>query len=610
MGMSVSLASWRWQQAITNVALVVLAIAVLVIGAMSSGAGTNGSAVSLAGSSSKSAETLAALAASHPAKRVEVIVQLERGTDSHAGRQLIHGAGGKVTRDLRIINGFGAEMTAAGAAGLQDEPGVRAVSLNAKVEKTGMVDPDQLLTSFNASMHSEKAWSSGYTGKGVGVAVIDTGIAGDLPDFQVSETDTTSRVIANAVVNPSATTPGDGYGHGTHIAGLIAGNGTNRSATDPLRGKYAGVAPEANLINVKAGDEDGNVDVIDVIDGLQFIVDHKDDYNIRVANLSLNSTVAESYKTDPLDAAVEQAWLSGIVVVTAAGNRGGAADAVDYAPANDPYVISVGAVDDVGTKQINDDKLTSWSSRGQTQDGYTKPEMVAPGAHLVSTMPAGADYTSLCPTCVVDEGYFRVGGTSMAAGLISGEAALVIQKHPDWTPNQVKGTLIKRTRPVKETVIDMVLGTFVDADGTGLPLLTTIETTIKNGEAALDKAIAPNTPDSSNANLTPNDLIIPSTGKIDFSRASWSRASWSEAVDALRASWSRASWSRASWSRASWSATPQSCADLERASWSRASWSAEDLTSAQAACTTMDPTRASWSRASWSRASWSSSFTK
>jgi serine protease AprX len=304
MGMSVSLASWRWQNAITNATLVVLAIAVLMLGALSSAAVTDSSTVSVSGSPSLGNGTLAQLAASRPAKRVEVIVQLERGTDAAAGRKLISGAGGKVTRDLRLINGFGAKMSAAAAAGLQDEPGVRAVSINARVEKSGVVDPAQLVTSFNASMRSEKAWSAGYTGKGVGVAVIDTGIAGDLPDFQVSETDTTSRVIANVVVNPSATTPGDGFGHGTHIAGLIAGNGTNRTAGDPLRGKYAGVAPEANLINVKASDEDGNVDVIDVIDGLQFVVDHKDDYNIRVVNLSLNSTVAESYRTDPLDAAV------------------------------------------------------------------------------------------------------------------------------------------------------------------------------------------------------------------------------------------------------------------------------------------------------------------
>jgi serine protease AprX len=607
MGLSISPASWRWSQTVTNAALLFLAFVVLMAGALSSGAGSNGVGV---GSATGKTGPLTALAAAHPAKRVEVIVQLQRGTDRSTGRELIRSAGGKVTRDLRIINALGAEMTAGAAAQLQGAVDVRAVSLNARVEKSGTVDPDQLATSYNESIRSSKAWTAGYTGKGVGVAVIDTGIAGGLPDFQVSETDSSSRVIANAVVNPAATTPGDGYGHGTHIAGLIAGNGTNRPAGDPLRGKYAGVAPDANLINVKAGDEHGNVSVLDVIDGLQFVVDHKDDYNIRVVNLSLASTVAESYRTDPLDAAVEQAWFSGIVVVTAAGNAGGASDSVSYAPANDPYVITVGAVDDLGTKTVSDDKLAAWSSRGRTQDGFEKPEMVAPGAKLVSTMAPGADYLGLCSTCVVDGSYFRVGGTSMAAGVVSGEVATLVQKHPDWTPNELKGTIVKRTRPVKETVVEMVLGTLVDADGSGLPLGTTIDTTIKNGESGVDKAMAPSTPDTSNAGLVPNDLIIPATGKIDFSRASWSRASWSEAVDALRASWSRASWSRASWSRASWSATPDACADLERASWSRASWSDADIASAQTACTQMDPTRASWSRASWSRASWSTSFTK
>ena len=134
-----------------------------------------------------------------------------------------------------------------------------------------------------------------------------------------------------------------------------------------------------------------------MIDGLQFVVDHKDDYNIRVVNLSLRSTQAESYLTDPLDAAVEAAWNAGIVVVVAAGNEGTSPDAVNYAPANDPYVITVGGVDDMGTDNTSDDALASWSSRGTTQDGVKKPDILAPGAHMVSTIPAGSDYTAALP---------------------------------------------------------------------------------------------------------------------------------------------------------------------------------------------------------------------
>src|SRR5207249_3494969 len=204
--------------------------------------------------------------------------------------------------------------------------------------------------------------------KGVGVAVIDTGLAGDLPDFRVSDSDARSRGIVSAIVNPTTADAKDSFGHGTHVAGLIAGNGFNRPASDPLYGQYTGVAPAANLIAVKADDGGGSTDVISLIDGLQFVVSHEAQYNIRVVNLSVRSGSANSYRTDPLDAAVEATWMHGIVVVAAAGNSGTASDAVSYAPGNDPYVITVGGVDDRGTKGISDDTLASWSSRGVTQD--------------------------------------------------------------------------------------------------------------------------------------------------------------------------------------------------------------------------------------------------
>jgi serine protease AprX len=273
-----------------------------------------------------------------------------------------------------------------------------------------------------------------------------------------------------------------------------------------------------------------------------------------------------------------------------------------------------------------------------TQDGFEKPDVAAPGAHLVSTIPPGSEYTRLCPTCVTDGSYFRVGGTSMAAAVTSGEVALLLQAYPNLTPNDVKAQLIKRTRGVLKASSDTVT---VNGQNEVVP----DSGTIRNGEAAADKAITSGLASVSQT-PAPNLLLDPVSGLIDYSRASWSRASWSDATDALRASWSRASWSRASWSRASWSATPEACLDFERASWSRASWSraswsraswsraswsadgmstpdlpADDLAAidaeiaaAKAQCAsllaTIDPARASWSRASWSRASWSSSFEK
>ena len=601
-------------------------------------------------STSDAPSPIAELAASNPNKRVEVIVQLRAGVDQADGAALVRAAGGTVEHQLPIINGFGTTLTAAEAHRLSLTEPVHAVSLNAAVE-TEAIDQSRLATAYNQSIRSNKVWNgtgnlSGamYTGEGVGVAVLDTGIDGSLPDFRNSATDSTSRVVASAIVNPAATRAGDTFGHGTHIAGLIAGNGTNRAATDPLYGKYIGVAPDANLIDVKIADEQGNASVMDVIDGLQFTMDYAADYNIRIVNLSLRSTVAESYKTDPLDAAVEAAWNSGLVVVVAAGNEGEAPDAVNYAPANDPYVITVGAVDDKGTKAIDDDALEAWSSRGTTQDGFAKPDVLAPGSRMVSTMAPGAEYTRLCPTCVTDGSYFRVGGTSMAAGVASGEAALLLEADPTLTPNEVKAQLVRRARAVESSKP----GEDVLVDASGAPVaFDANQYKVKEGaELAADKAVVRDVRKQWNTGLTMNTLLDPATGLIDYSRASWSRASWSNAAEGLRASWSRASWSRASWSRASWSATAESCADLERASWSRASWSraswsraswsraswsadgmsAPDLPAADIAqidaeiaaakqsCSQLlaqiDPTRASWSRASWSRASWSSSFTK
>ncbi len=250
---------------------------------------------------------LAALARRRPGRQVEVIVQL-RG-DGGAARASVAAAGGRIERVLPIIDAFAARLDARAAASLAALADVRVVSLNAAVRGQSAADTStsSLATSYDYSIHAPWAWDKGASGVGVGVAVIDTGIDGNLPDFNVSPSDPASRVIASAVVNPAATDATDTYGHGTHVAGIIAGDSWNRSPGDPGYGKYIGVAPGANLISVKADDGQGHTTVLDLIDGIQFAVDHRTQFNIRVINLSVRSTVAQSYKTDPLDAAVEQA---------------------------------------------------------------------------------------------------------------------------------------------------------------------------------------------------------------------------------------------------------------------------------------------------------------
>jgi serine protease AprX len=515
-------------------ALLALVAAALAAAAPAQSAGRNGAA-----------PALRQLAAAHPERTVDAIVRLRDARSAASGRAVVRRYGGRVMGDLHIIHGLAVRISARGATRLARDRAVAGVSLDAAVAPQSITTKD-IRTAYPFATAATSVWngSSGTpaaTGRGVGVAVIDTGIDGTLPDFRVSNS-TTSRVIGSAVVNPDATSAADRYGHGTHVAGILAGNGNNRHPSDWLRGQYVGVAPEADLISVKVSSGDGDATVLDVIYGLQFVVDHKAEYNIRVVNLSLESTQAQSAATDPLDAAAEAAWFSGIVVVAAAGNRGTADDAVSRAPGNDPYVISVGALDDQGSRTRDDDVVAAWSSRGTTQDGFAKPEVYASGAHITSTLAPGSSFASLCPDCVVSGAYFRAGGTSMSAPVVSGVAALALERRPDLTPDQVKSLIVRNAR---------VLSGSVPAVDAG---------------AALRNTTTADLP-SANGGLTPNTLIDPTTGGIDYSRSSWSRSSWSGASDSLSAGWARSSWS------CDCSLTSTGEIDPTRSSWSRSSWS-------------------------------------
>src|SRR4051812_264520 len=411
---------------------------------------------------------LARIAAGHPARQVSIIAQFRPGVSQRQAERAVRAAGGHDLSVVPIINGISARMPARAARRLSSAGSVRAISLNGVIrgQSNDVPDAKQLDTSYVQSLNLDKAWPRA-TGDGIGVAVIDTGVAGDLPDFQVSDKDTSSRVIATAVTNPGTSSVNDTYGHGTHVAGIIAGNSMWRDKHDKAHGRFAGTAPDSDLISIKAADDQGGADVLDVINGIQFAIDNKSAYNIRVLNLSVQSESAESYKTDPLDAAVEAAWFSGITVVTAVGNRGSDADAVNYAPGNDPYVISVGAVDDNGTKEINDDAVADWSSRGTTQDGFAKPDVYAPGTHILSTLAPGSAFATMCPSCIFDGEYIKAGGTSMAAPMVAGIAADMLQINPDWTPDMIKGALMSTLRTVKahkNDPVDMVRPSEVDAN--------------------------------------------------------------------------------------------------------------------------------------------------
>jgi serine protease AprX len=463
---------------------------------------------------------------------VEVIVRLRAGVAPSRGVALVRALGGRVSLPpLPVIHGFAARLPRPAARALAQRPEVAAVSPNAPVRSRDAAadGAEARAAAYDRTVQADLAWAeAGATGRGVGVAVIDTGIAGSLPDFRG---DGGSRVRAAVVTNPRATSAEDGYGHGTHVAGVIAG--------DAGDGQHVGVAPGASLISVKVSDDHGATSVLDVIYGLQFVIQHETELGIRVVNLSLSSSVAESASTDPLDAAVEAAWRRGIVVVAAAGNAGTAADAVSYAPGNDPYVITVGAIDDHGTPDDADDDFASWSSRGRTRDGYDKPDVLAPGAHMVSTLAPGSDFARACLDCVVDGRYFQVGGTSMAAAVVSGGVADLLHAHPGWTPDEVKGALVS----------------------TGAPLAGSADRVIRI-RRALDATAEQRT---ANAGLTPNSLLaaVLSGQDVQGQSARWRAATWRRTDGP--------SWASATW-RCDCSLDASGDLDPSAATWRSATW--------------------------------------
>src|ERR1700751_2242612 len=292
-----------------------------------------------------------------------------------------------------------------------------------------------------------------------------------------------SRVVYQQSFVPGNSSPIDQFGHGTHVAGLIAGDGL--SSTGPLYSKtFKGIAPGANIINLRVLDANGSATDSTVIAAINQAISLKSQYNIRVINLSLGRAVYETYKLDPLCKAVEQAWKSGIVVVVAAGNNGRYQPTHGYAtissPGNDPYVITVGAMKPMGTPPRTDDMIASYSSKGPTAlDDIVKPDIVAPGNLLVSLEAPNSTLYNTVPgnrvpySYYVNGGsssssssYFTLSGTSMSTGIVSGVVADLLQKSPSLNPDQVKARLMKtawKSLPASSSVYDPTTGvTYTD----------------------------------------------------------------------------------------------------------------------------------------------------
>jgi serine protease AprX len=326
-------------------------------------------------------------------------------------------------------------------------PGLRPLSLPqlnlrkpepVKAPKSGF-DVASLLTTYPFDTGATGAWSNEdgkvETGSNVTVAIIDSGVDANRPDVSG---------VVSVNVNRSSLNTGDGYGHGTHVAGIITGH-------DPSQ-QYLGIAPSASLVSIKIADDSGLAAESDLLRGLDWLYNNQARLKIRAVNLSVSTSIPESYATSPVDAAVENLWHAGVTVVASAGNLGPSQDAVWYAPGNDPYVISVGCIDENATKSLADDSLCPISSYGVTEDGFAKPDMVAPGRKIASaraTAPNGGA-TVLAgefPDRITADGqHIRLSGTSMAAPMVVGAIALLLQRHSNLTPSQLKQILVQSTR--------------------------------------------------------------------------------------------------------------------------------------------------------------------
>ena len=508
-------------------------------------------------------------------------------------------AGGSVSRVFDGIGQVAARMTAAQASALRSSGAVRAVAANAPVTYTGMAydvntDPGspRLLSD---STGARAVWRTGITGKGVDVAVLDSGVS------PVKGLDGAGKIVVGPDLSFDSQDPAiagrDAYGHGTHMASIIAGRDANLAdPVNPYPDQYYGIAPDARILSVKLGDRTGAVDITQVLAGIDWVVQHKQDsgLNVRVLNLSFGTDSSQSYTVDPLAYAAEIAWKKGLVVVAAAGNAGtntnpnapGLSD-----PAYDPTILAVGASDMRSTLAQGDNVIPGFSSKGANG---RNPDVVAPGRSIIGARVPGSSLDVAYGALGGEVGnrFFRGSGTSQAAAVVSGGVALMLQKNPGLTPDQVKALLKSTAVPLANTPVEaggagevnFLAATQRSLSGLAVPTPAYTSTGFgtlqgSRGTEVLTMDGVKLTGEQDIFGVQVNSWAMSGAEAGDgvwiggvFNSVQWTGASWANNPTWASSTWGSVAWSGRSWSGRSWSGRSWSGRSWSGGAWAGGSW--------------------------------------
>ncbi|MCA2213317.1 S8 family serine peptidase [Jidongwangia harbinensis] len=497
----------------------------------------------------------------------EVVVT---GSGAEDAARAVEAAGGQVIAALPVARGVAARLPADRSLGAG---WVVAPQRELTVAEAGTPASSGAATTIRQMVGLP---ANGNEGRGVTVAVVDTGIA-DVPDLA-------GRVTRR--VDVTGTGGGDGYGHGTFMAGLIAASGAASG------GAHRGVAPGAELVDVKVADAQGRTDLITVLRGLQWVSDHRKD--IQVLNLSLSSQSPLPYQLDPLNQALESLWQRGVTVVVPSGNDGPGVGSVT-APGNDPVLLTAGGLDASGTADRGDDVVGTWSGRGPTWQGDAKPDLVAAGGRVVSLSAPGSVVERANPQARVGNGYFRGSGTSMASAVTSAVVAATLSVQPKLGPDAIKNLFVSTAYPSAGLTAragggagGLDVGAVLDAaprwrTGKAHAQHAQDTATIRRDAkrwTEFAKALVDEDPETAArawAALSPasRDWAARAWAQLDPAARAWAARAWAGEDWAARA-WANAdgTWAARAWAARAWAARAWADADWSARAWADADWTA------------------------------------